>query len=138
MKIEVCAPSNPIYKFAHRQNKAFKWNGLLAFFNESYLLLCFCSAYNILAAANDPSDQVSSIAMTANSLIAFITTAAVVIVPIVLTCALYKHWSSAVKEANAHKGKPFEKKVEGTKEEPKVDEKTREADYQESRRLVEK
>ena len=44
-----------------------------------------------------------------NTLIALITTGAVAVVPFILTFALYKHWATAVKEANLHKGKPFAK-----------------------------
>ena len=45
----ICEPTNRIVKFSKKMFLNFKWNGLIAFFNESYLLLCFCTAINLYA-----------------------------------------------------------------------------------------
>ena len=46
-KYNLLACNDKVLVFARKKLEKFKWNGLLLFFNESYLLLCFCSAINI-------------------------------------------------------------------------------------------
>ena len=52
-KLSCCGRGNRIIVNARKQHDAFIWNGLIAFFNESYLLLCFCAVFNVYAAKKD-------------------------------------------------------------------------------------
>ena len=52
-KLACCCRGNKVIVRARTQHDAFIWNGLIAFFNESYLLLCFCAAFNVHAARKD-------------------------------------------------------------------------------------
>ena len=52
-KLACCCRRNKIITTARAQHDAFIWNGLIAFFNESYILLCFCAVFNVHAARKD-------------------------------------------------------------------------------------
>ena len=49
VKLVLCNKDSWFSKKARYQLDVFKWNGLLEFFNESYLLLSFCVAINFKA-----------------------------------------------------------------------------------------
>ena len=52
-KLTCCGRGNKIIVNARKLHDAFIWNGLIAFFNESYILLCFCAVFNVHAARKD-------------------------------------------------------------------------------------
>ena len=105
MALACCERTNSIVVFARNEHNKFKWNGLIAFFNESYLLLCFCAAFN-LSSIRDENGEIRDVAfhfsnssMVINSCLAIVIVLVVILVPILINHAVVWHWHPLVSKA---------------------------------------
>ena len=92
VKSDLLGEKNKLLIIAKKQIRKFKWNGLLQFLNESYLLLCFSVAFNSKEATRSVRLQFSTLPLAVNSSIALIACFGVLLAPIWLVVILNKYW----------------------------------------------
>ena len=92
VKADILDKKNRLRVIAKKQIQRFKWNGLLQFLNESYLLLCFSVAFNAKEAMRSVSLQFSTWSLGVNSSIALIACLSVLLAPIWLIVNLNLYW----------------------------------------------
>ena len=103
-----------VISFANSWTSAFKWNGAIQFFNESYLCICISVFFNIQRKKDEDgswgqgtSIEFSGLAISINSSLAILSGASLILVPLVNLYALKKYYCKSNDLANELKHKSY-------------------------------
>ena len=90
-------------RFAKEWTDNFKWNGLIQFFNETYLPLCIVVFFN-----RDSLDFVTSWALATNSVVAIVAALSLIVVPVVILYKIKKQYGPSLDLVNVLKFRSYQ------------------------------
>lgn len=97
-----CKPGRAM-KFTKEWTDKFKWNGLIQFFNETYLCLCIVVFFN-----RDAIDFTKGWALAVNSIVAVLGALGVLVVPMIIFHTILKYYGPALDLANLLKFRSYQ------------------------------